>query len=212
MNQRTQGNPSQDTCCKSETCATWWWALCVHSESHCKRLSRAIIQCYYYFKMFPLATKQSLDWRGLKPGARRWGSLDKNVIKTLTRVVALEEKGEAGWEIWMDLPMNWGGSTRGREESGITSRLLAQPAGGWWIQGESRFVREVTRLGREGAKVWNQAEREEPGKMQKALVWPGKQELYWIHFRERNRHLLPRFYISPGSVSSDILWKTKEEI
>lgn len=61
-----------------------------------------------------------------------------------------------------------------------------------------------------GAKLWSQAEGEESGKMKKKLVWPGKQDLSWIHFKEGNQHLLPRFSLSPGSVSSHISWKTKE--
>ena len=47
-------------------------------------------------KVFPLATKQKLDWRDSKQRQENW-VIKKRMYKTLTREVDLEEKAEVGF-------------------------------------------------------------------------------------------------------------------
>lgn len=90
---------------------------------------------------------------------------------------------------------------RGRRPGGLPGFWLSQQEDDGYRKREGQ-----------GATLWSQAERQEPGKMKKELVWPGKQDLSWIHFKKRNQHLLPIVYFSPGPVSFGTSWKTKEEI
>lgn len=69
---------------------------------------------------------------------------------------------------------------------------------------KEQICKRNDKIGKKTSQRVKPTESEEPSKMKRELVQPGKQELSWKHFRERYQHLILRFYFSPMLVSSNI--------
>ena len=160
--------------------------------------------------MFPLAAKQRVDWRSLK---KKQGNqvIQKRMYQILTKISLVKRKERLVLRFLTGLADGLRWEHEGEGE--VLDCLWASDLASWKMMdtGREQISDRNDEMGGRRSQAMKPS-REESGKMKKKLVWPGKEDLSWIHFKEGNQHLLPRFSLSPGSVSSHISWKTKGEV